>query len=318
MTVSDSVSMSFCGVLKGHSDWVTSIACPSTPDSDVVVSASRDKSIMIWQLTRTTDNYAIPKKSLHGHNHFIQDLTLSRDGQYALTASWDSTLRLWDLNECKTAARFVGHAGDVLSVSLSPDNRQIVSGSRDKTIKVWNIKGECKYTMSEGGHTEWVSCTRFSPDHEQNQMVSCGWDKVVKVWDMSKLKCSVSHMGHGGYVNVVMVSPDGSLCASGGKDGKIMLWDLKEKQFLYHLDAEDEIHALAFSPTQYWLTAATDSGIKIFDLESKSTVQELRPEFDQRTGSLRSGCTSLAWSADGSVLFSGYKDNAIRVWQVNA
>ncbi|KAG2406778.1 Guanine nucleotide-binding protein [Vigna angularis] len=40
--------------------------------------------------------------------------------------------------------------------------------------------------------------------------------------------------GHSGYVNTVAVSPDGSLCASGGKDGVILLWHLVEgiqKQF---------------------------------------------------------------------------------------
>lgn len=39
-----------------------------------------------------------------------------------------------------------------------------MSGSRDKTIKLWNTLGECKYTIGEpDGHTEWVSCVRFSP-----------------------------------------------------------------------------------------------------------------------------------------------------------
>lgn len=46
---------------------------------------------------------------------------------------------------------------DVLSVAFSVDNRQIVSGSRDKTIKLWNTLAECKYTIQEDGHSDWVS-----------------------------------------------------------------------------------------------------------------------------------------------------------------
>jgi hypothetical protein len=71
---------------------------------------------------------------------------------------------------------------DVLSVAFSVDNRQIVSGSRDKTIKLWNTLGECKYTIQEqDGHSEWVSCVRFSPVTSNPIIVSAGWDKLVKV-----------------------------------------------------------------------------------------------------------------------------------------
>lgn len=125
---------------------------------------------------------------------------ISSDGQFALSSSWDHTLRLWDLNTGSTTRRFVGHTSDVLSVSFSADNRQIVSGSRDRTIKLWNTLGECKYDIKDDGHTEWyvlfnpldflksslprvsrVSCVRFSPNVSNPVIVSCGWDKVVKV-----------------------------------------------------------------------------------------------------------------------------------------
>merc|ERR1719420_186942 len=36
-------------------------------------------------------------KRLVGHQHIVEDLDLSSDGQYALSASWDNTLRLWHL-----------------------------------------------------------------------------------------------------------------------------------------------------------------------------------------------------------------------------
>ena len=99
----------------------------------------------------------------------------------ALASSWDKTLRLWELSTGVTTRRFVGHTNDVLSVSFSADNRQIVSGSRDRTIKLWNTLGDCKYTITDKGHTEWVSCVRFSPNPQNPVIVSAGWDKLVKV-----------------------------------------------------------------------------------------------------------------------------------------
>ena len=137
-------------------------------------------------MTNLQSAYGFPKRVLHGHNHFVSDVVISSDGQFALSSSWDKTLRLWDLNTGLTTRRFVGHTADVLSVSFSADNRQIVSGSRDRTIKLWNTLGECKFNIQEDGHTEWVSCVRFSPNPLNPVIVSAGWDKVVKVrWVVS-------------------------------------------------------------------------------------------------------------------------------------
>jgi guanine nucleotide-binding protein subunit beta-2-like 1 protein len=285
----------------------------------MIISGSRDKTIIVWNLTRESEqNYGQPRRCLTGHAHFVQDLVVSSDGQFALSGSWDGTLRLWDLNFGTTTRRFVGHTKDVLSVAFSADNRQIVSGSRDKTIKLWNTLGECKYTIDENGHTEWVSCVRFSPNTQNPIIVSGGWDKLVKVWSLTNCKLKANLVGHTGYINTVTVSPDGSLCASGGKDGTARLWDLNEGKHLYSLDAGEIIHSLVFSPTRYWLCAATQDSVKIWDLESKLLVAQLDkniPDFQAKTTT--PAVVSLAWSADGTTLFAGYTDNLIRVFEVS-
>ena len=170
------------GTLEGHAGWVTQIATnPKYPD--IILSASRDKSLIVWKLTRDDQQYGVPNKRLHGHGHFVSDVVLSSDGHFALSGSWDKNLRLWDLSAGRSTRRFEDHNHDVLSVAFSADNRQIVSGSRDKTIKLWNTLAQCKYTIQEEGHTEWVSCVRFSPNNQNPIIVSCGWDKYVKVID---------------------------------------------------------------------------------------------------------------------------------------
>lgn len=290
---------------------------------DKILSGSRDQTLLVWDLTREDPaHFGAPKRSLVGHAHYIQDVVISSDGQFALSASWDGTLRLWDLNTGATTKRFIGHGKDILSVAFSADNRQIVSGSRDKSIKLWNTLGECKWTITEQGHSEWVSCVRFSPNTANPVVVSAGWDGVVKVWNLSNCKLRSNLVGHKGYVNTVTISPDGSLCASGGRDGTAMLWDLTEGKHLYSLDAQSLIHTLVFSPNRYWLCAGTEKGIIIWDLESKSVVAELgvnAPDFhvhQKQAMTNTPACLCLAWSDDGSTLYAGYTDHMIRVWAV--
>merc|ERR1711983_246315 len=300
--------MSLKGELRAHSGWVTQIA--TTPqDPNRLLSCSRDKTLIVWEINDEqgdSQEIGTPKKVLTGHNHFVSDVVMSSDGQFALSGSWDKTLRLWDLNAGITTRQFVGHTKDVLSVAFSADNRQIVSGARDNTIKLWNTLGQCKSTIQEECHTEWVSNVRFSPNTQNPIIVSCGWDKMVKVWNLTNCKIKTNHMGHKGYLNTVTVSPDGSLCASGGKDGKAMLWDLTDDKHLYTLENHDIINSLVFSRNRYWLCAASGPSIKVWDLESKNLVEDLRPEVPGSARAEPPQVTSLAWSADGQTLFAGY------------
>jgi len=305
------------GILSGHGGWITAIATTSE-DSSMILTASRDKSIIVWSITQQDENYGYARRALKGHNHFVSDIVISSDGQFALSGSWDATLRLWEINTGKCTRRFVGHTKDVLSVAFSSDNRQIVSASRDRSIKLWNTLGECKFTIVEDGHTEWVSCVRFPPTPNAPVIVSAGWDKVVKVWSTINCRLRTNLVGHTGYLNTVTVSPDGSLCASGGKDGTAMLWDLSEGKRLYSLDAGDIIHSLVFSPNRYWLVAATTVCIKIWDLESKGMVDEIKLELPPMGKNAQVPyCTSLCWSADGTDLYAGYTDNSVRVYNVS-
>ncbi len=149
----------------------------------------------------------------------------------------------------------------------------------------------------------------------------------MKVWNLTNCKLRTNHYGHNSYINTVTVSPDGSLCASGGRDGKAMLWDLNDGKHLYTLESGDTINSLCFSPNRYWLCAgkkkifiiflinslvlfcylASGTSIKIWDLETKTVADEVKSEKQ---------CTSLAWSADGQTLFAGFTDNQIRVFEV--
>mmetsp|Transcript_66769 Transcript_66769/g.150760 ORF Transcript_66769/g.150760 Transcript_66769/m.150760 type:complete len:314 (+) Transcript_66769:90-1031(+) len=307
-------ALQFRGTLSGHRGWVTSVAC-TYEQSNLIVSSSRDKSLMIWELTPDCETIGYARRALTGHSECVECVVLSSDGQFALSGSWDRTLRLWDLNTGATVRTFQGHTKDVFGVAFSGDNRQIVSGGRDNTIKLWNTLAECKYTITEDSHTDWVSSVVFSPSAKMPLLVSSGWDKLVKVWNLSSCKLRTNLVGHTDVVYTTAVSPDGSLCASGGKDSTAMLWDVNDGKHLYSLmDAGSTINALIFSPKNYWLCAATDTSIKVWDLENKNILDELSSTHPPKSGI--PWCVSLTWSADGNTLFAGSTDGNVYVYEV--
>merc|ERR1712170_318124 len=81
-----------------------------------------------------------------------------------------------------------------------------------------------------------------------------------------------------------------------------MLWDLNEGKHLYTLDGGGIINALCFSPNRYWLCAATGPSIKIWDLEGKVVVDELRQEVIGTSNKAEPPqCICLAWRWAGTV-----------------
>jgi WD40 repeat protein len=79
----------------------------------MILTASRDKTVIIWRITRgegdggANSEYGYARRALKGHSHFVEDVVISKDAHFALSASWDHTIRLWDLTEAKTNRIFV-------------------------------------------------------------------------------------------------------------------------------------------------------------------------------------------------------------------
>jgi guanine nucleotide-binding protein subunit beta-2-like 1 protein len=231
-----------------------------------------------------------------------------------LTASWDHTLRLWEIATGMCIRKFIGHTNDVMSVTFTPDDR-FISALRDHTIRVWNTIGEEK-TCFRNPSSNLVTCVRYSPDQANPIMVFASYGKLAYVWDMEKLRLKDNHIRHMTSANIVSISPDVSLCTRGSKDGAVMLWDLSIKRPLYTLETGSVVNTPIVSPTRYWLCAATDKFIRVWGLQTKCIVDDLMPVVTSANSSATSDCISHAWSAVGNCLFPGYTNSLIRVWKV--
>src|SRR5688572_3090153 len=77
-------------IQKGHELAVVAVA--ASPDSNFVATASKDKSIKLWELSTGREI-----RSLLGHEMTVSSIAFSSDGKFILSGSYDKSVRIWDV-----------------------------------------------------------------------------------------------------------------------------------------------------------------------------------------------------------------------------
>ena len=117
------------------------------------------------------------------HTDGINGVAVTPNGKLAISASKDSTLKIWELDTLQERGTLRGHKGAVNAVQITSDGSRAVSASDDKTLKIWNLKSgleEC--TLS--GHKDRVLSVQITPNDAE--AVSMSADHTLKVWDLQR------------------------------------------------------------------------------------------------------------------------------------
>jgi WD40 repeat protein len=119
-----------------------------------------------------------------GHGANISALAFSPDGKFLVSASEDSTLRLWDPNTGAALRILRGHSNIVTAVAVSGNGTQIASASLDHTLRVWNpVTGE--QLASFRGPEPSVYLLKITPDsHSLITAETVATGTVLRVWDI--------------------------------------------------------------------------------------------------------------------------------------
>jgi WD40 repeat protein len=68
----------------------------------------------------------------------VRGCAISADGRWIVSASWDTTLKIWEAETGQELRTLSGHTAEVNGCAISADGRWIASASSDKTLKVWD------------------------------------------------------------------------------------------------------------------------------------------------------------------------------------
>ncbi|NJR51818.1 MAG: NACHT domain-containing protein, partial [Leptolyngbyaceae cyanobacterium CSU_1_3] len=289
-----------CCTLKGHSDWVRSLAFNA--DGSILVSISSDQTIKLWDIqTETCLN------TLIGHSNRVYDVTIAPDDRVFATCSADNSIKVWEFKTGKCLHTLLDHRDIVWAVAFSPDGKTLISSSRDRTIKLWNWQtGDCIKTLE--GHPNRVNFAGMVAN--SNILVSAG-DRMINLWDLQTGGCLRSLEGHTDKILRSCISPDGALLASSSHDHTIRIWDLHAGECLKVLEQHSNIiRAITFHPDgKLLLSGSDDQTIRLWEVESGNCVMT---RFGQS-----SGINDIALSPDGNYLVNTNDDETISVWDLS-
>jgi hypothetical protein len=157
-------------------------------------------------------------------------------------------------------------------------------------------------------HKDVILGMAFSPDG--NTLATCGYDRLIKLWDANTAKERRALKDHSDSVYAVAFSPDGKLLASGGADRAVKVWDVATGTRLYTLgESTDWVYAVAWHPDGKHLAAAgVDRSIRVW--EASATGGKVVQSVFAHAGPV----TRLAYNSDGSTLYSLSEDRTAKAW----
>jgi WD40 repeat protein len=241
---------------------------------------------------------------LHHHDE-LRTARFSPDGTRIVTASDDTTARVWDSVTGKLQATLSGHRGALWDAAFSPDGKLIVTASSDKSAIVWDAATGEKSVILKG-HSAVVETAAFSPDG--TRVVTASDDTTAIVWDSETGQRVTTLKGHtGGLVNASF-SPDGKRIVTASLDHFAIVWDAATGKPLTTLKGHtDEVRDAEFSTDgTRVVTASKDMTAIVWDAQSGHPLATLKGHLDQ--------VNTAVFSPDGTRIVTASNDHTARVW----
>lgn len=202
-----------------------------SPDSKLAVFADLEGKLTIVNCVDEKEPFSIVSR-IQAHNDVAGPVSWNHDSTRLLSGSRDNTVRVWDAKTQKELLK-LEHPAWTWSAIYSPDGKMIATGTGggmqgqplsqnylvgpDNSIRLWDAeKGTLIRELK--GHTDRVHALEFTRDGKR--LVSGGFDKMMRVWDVASGK-ELAKVGGNGWVTCVDVAPDNKTIIAGGGTFKV-------------------------------------------------------------------------------------------------
>ena len=261
---------------------------------------------------------------LTGHTGAIYLTTFSPNGKLLATASYDKTVRLWDVHDphkpTLLGQPITGFGSWVSSAVFSPDGKTLAAAGDDHLVRLFDLTDPAHpkpIGQPLNADTGTVYLVAFSPDGK-TLAAACEHQKV-QLWDVH----DVAHptqgpalTGHTGPVRSIAFRPDGHYLAAGGDDGSVLMYSLATGTRVGAplTGYKDTVHSVAFNRDGTMLgTGSGDGSVRFWDTTDPTGAM---PAIGLPLTGLGAVWSVSFSPQDAKVFAAAGSDGSLRVWNL--
>lgn len=231
------------------------------------------------------DQYLVDMRNTKGH---VAEMTSGEwspvDATKFITASYDSTIRIWDANTFRTQKSVIVVRNSkgvsktkVSSVAWAKDGTAIIGATEDGSLSIWSSSGPfLRPSQSiQSAHTPDTYTSCILPSADGNTIVTRGGDGTLKVWDSRRFKTPV--LQRAGLENDseelnIVYSPDNRYLVTGTSNGKLHILDKNDLSDIETVSVQSPVTQVYWHPKINQILAGTLGGaVHVLFSRDKST-----------------------------------------------